>query len=45
MLISSNLHKKSSEVSIEIRSPPASFSFNGQAAKYKTVKWSIFNYR
>ena len=37
MLISRNLHDKSSEVSIKTRSTPASLSFNGQA----TVKWSI----
>ena len=33
MLISRNLHKKSSEVSIK-RSPPASLSFKGQATKH-----------
>ena len=32
---------KSSEVSIKTRSPPASFSFKGQATKHTTVKWSI----
>ena len=41
MLISRNLHKKSSEVSIKTRSPPASLSFKGQATKHTTVKWSI----
>ena len=41
MLISTNLHKKSSEVSIKTRSPPASFSFKGQPTKRTTVKWSI----
>ena len=41
MQISTNLHKKSSEVSIKTRSPPASFSFKGQATKQATVKWSI----
>ena len=41
MLISSNLHKKSSEVSIKTRSTPASLSFKGQASKDATVKWSI----
>ena len=41
MLISSKLHKKSSEVSIITRSPPASFSFKGQATKHTTVKRSI----
>ena len=38
MLISTNLHKKSSEVSIKTRSPPASFSFKGQATKHTTIK-------
>ena len=37
MLISSNLHKKSREVSIKTKSPPASFSFQGQATKHTTV--------
>ena len=32
---------KSSEVSIETRSTPASLSFKGQATKHTTVKWSI----
>ena len=41
MLISRNLHVKSSEVSIKTRSTPASLSFNGQATKHTTVKWSI----
>ena len=41
MLISSNLHKKSREVSIKTKSPPASFSFKDQATKHTTVKWSI----
>ena len=41
MLISSNLHKKGSEVSIKTRSTPASYSYEGQATKYITVKWSI----
>ena len=39
MLISSNLHKKSREVSTKTKSPPASFSFKGQATKHTTVKW------
>ena len=39
MLITTNLPKKSSEVPIKTRSPPASFSFKGQATKHKTVKW------
>ena len=37
MLISRNVHKKSSEVSIETRSTPASLSFKGQATKHTTV--------
>ena len=41
MLISRNLPKKSSEVSINTRSPLASFSFKYQATKTTTVKWSI----
>ena len=41
MLISTNLHKKSSEVSIKTRSSPDSFLFKGQATKHTTVKWSI----
>ena len=44
MLISRNLHMKSSEVSIKTRSPPASLSFKGQATKHTTVKWSIKYY-
>ena len=40
MLISTNLHKKSSQVSIKTRSSPDSFSFKGQATKHTTVKWS-----
>ena len=32
---------KNSEVSIKTRSPPASFSFKGQATKHTTVKWAI----
>ena len=38
MLISRNLHVKSSEVSIKTRSTPASLSFKGQATKHTTVK-------
>ena len=34
LLISRNLHNKSSEVSIKTRSTPASVSFNGQATKH-----------
>jgi len=41
MLISSNLHKKGSEVSIKTRSTPASLSYKGQGTKHTTVKWSI----
>ena len=41
MLMTRNLHEKSSEVSIETRSPPASLSFKGQATKHTTVEWSI----
>ena len=41
MLMSRNLHQKSSDVSIKTRSPPASFSFKGQATKHTTGKWSI----
>ena len=41
MLISGDLHKKSSEVFIKTRSPPASLSFKGQETKHTTVKWSI----
>ena len=41
MLISLNLHKKRSEVSIETRSTSASLSFKGQATKHTTVKWPI----
>ena len=43
MLISTNLHMKSCEVSTKTRSPAASFSFKGQATKHTTVKWSIGN--
>ena len=41
MLISRNLHKKSSEVSIKAKSTPDSLSFKGQETKDTTVKWSI----
>ena len=34
------IHTKCGEVSIKIRSTPVSLSFEGQAAKYPTVKWS-----
>ena len=42
--IIASLQKKSSEVSIKTRLPPASFSFKGQAIKHTTVKWSISMY-
>ena len=38
MLISKNLHNKSSKVSIKTRSTPASLSFKGQVTKHTTVK-------
>ena len=41
MLISKNLHNKSSEVSIKTRSTPASLSFKGQVTKHTTVKGTI----
>ena len=41
MLISMNLHMKSSKVSIKTRSTPASLSFKGQATKHTTAKWCI----
>ena len=41
MLISRNLRNKSNEVSIKTRSTPASLSFNDQATKHTTIKWSI----
>ena len=41
MLLSSNLHKKSSEVSTKTRSPSASLSFIDHATKHAIVKWSI----
>ena len=41
MLISKNLHEKSSELSIKTRSTPASLSFIGQVTKHTTVIWSI----
>ena len=41
MLISRNLHNKSSEVSIITRSPPASLSVKGQVTKDTTIKRSI----
>ena len=47
MLISRNLQKKRSEVSIKRRSTPAAFPFKGQANKNKNAKWCIehaFNY-
>ena len=41
MLISRDLQKKSSEVSIKAKSTPGSLSFKGQETKHTTVKWSI----
>jgi len=41
MLITTNLHKKSSEVSVKAGLPPASFSFGGRAAEHTNVNWSI----
>ena len=43
MLISKNLHKKSSEVSIKTRSTLASLSFISQVTKHTTVKWTVLN--
>ena len=41
VLISRNLHEKSSEVSIKTRLTPASLSFKGQATKHTIVKLSV----
>lgn len=41
MLISTDLNKTSSDVSIKTRSTAASFSFKGQETKHTTAKWSI----
>ena len=41
MLMTRNLHKKSSEVFIKTSSPPASLSFKGQATMHTAVEWSI----
>ena len=41
MLISTNLHKKSGEVSIKTRSTPVSLSFLDQVTKDTTVKWTV----
>ena len=41
MLISRNLNKTSSDVSIKTRSTAASFSLKGQETKHITAKWSI----
>ena len=38
MLISKNLGKKSSEVSMKTRSTPVSLSYTGQVTKHTTVK-------
>ena len=43
MLISKNLHAKSSDVSIKTRSTPASLSFIGQVTKHTTVRWPFAN--
>ena len=40
MLISRNLPKVGSEISIKRRSTPASLSFKGQPTKHTIVKWS-----
>ena len=40
MIISRNLHKKSSEVFIKAKSTPASLSLKGKETKHTTVKWS-----
>ena len=42
MLISINLHNKSSGISIKTNCPPASFSFKGQATRRTTVKYGPF---
>ena len=44
MRISSNLHKKSSEVSIKARSPPTSFSFKDQATKPINIEYGLLNF-
>ena len=36
-----NLHKKSSEVSINTRSTTAPLSFKGQVTEHTTIKWTI----
>ena len=41
MLISSNLHRQSSEFSIKTKSPQASLSFKGQTTMHTTLKRSI----
>ena len=40
MIISRNLHKKSSEVFIKTKSTPAALSLKGKETKHTTVKWS-----
>ena len=45
MLTSLHLHKKSREVCINARSPPASLPFKGQATEMTTVKWPIGSLR
>ena len=41
MLISRNLHKKNSDVSIETRSIKASLLFEGQTTKHTTVQYAF----
>ena len=41
MLTSFHLHKKSREVCIKARIPPASLAVTGQVTKHATVKWPI----
>ena len=38
-----HLHKKSREVCIKARSPPASLAVTGQVTKHATVKWPILS--
>ena len=45
MLISSNFHKKGSEVSIKKRSTPAALSCKGQAIKHTTVKNGLLKWK
>ena len=43
MLISRNLLKKNSDVSLKTTSAPASLSFKGQATKHTTVNGLLFS--